>query len=108
MQTLSDKVMKYCSYQERSWLEVRRKMAALKMPPAEAERLLADLVEMNFVSDERFAESFIRGLSCISEESPTRSSIKNLMKSTMNNTSPICVIWLKNGRARIRKGRRSS
>lgn len=42
-------------------MEVRRKMAALKMPPAEAERLLADLVEMNFVSDERFAESFIRG-----------------------------------------------
>ncbi len=42
-------------------MEVRRKMAALKMPPAEAERLLVDLVEMNFVSDERFAESFIRG-----------------------------------------------
>lgn len=61
MQTLADKVMKFCSYQERSRLEVRRKMAALKMPPAEAERLLADLVEMNFVSDERFAESFIRG-----------------------------------------------
>ena len=109
MQTLADKVMKFCSYQERSRLEVRRKMAALKMPPAEAERLLVDLVEMNFVSDERFAESFIRGkMNCISEESPTRSSIKNLMKSTMNNTSPICVIWLKNGRARIRKGRRSS
>lgn len=36
-------------------------MASLKMPPAEAERLLADLVEMNFVSDERFVESFIRG-----------------------------------------------
>lgn len=61
MQTLADKVMKFCSYQERSRLEVRRKMAALKMPPAEAERLLVDLVEMNFVSDERFAESFIRG-----------------------------------------------
>lgn len=61
MQTLADKVMKFCSYQERSRLEVRRKMAALKMPPAEAERLLADLVEMNFVSDERFADSFIRG-----------------------------------------------
>lgn len=61
MQTLADKVMKFCSYQERSRLEVRRKMASLKMPPAEAERLLADLVEMNFVSDERFAESFIRG-----------------------------------------------
>ena len=61
MQTLADKVMKFCSYQERSRLEVRRKMAALKMPPAEAERLLADLVKMNFVSDERFAESFIRG-----------------------------------------------
>ena len=61
MQTLADKVMKFCSYQERSRLEVRRKMAALKMPPAETERLLADLVEMNFVSDERFAESFIRG-----------------------------------------------
>ena len=58
MQTLADKVMKFCSYQERSRLEVRRKMASLKMPPAEAERLLADLVEMNFVSDERFVESF--------------------------------------------------
>lgn len=53
--------MKYCAFQERSCFEVRRKMAELKMSTTEADELLQQLVELNFVNDERFAECFIRG-----------------------------------------------
>lgn len=61
MKTNAEKIMKYCAFQERSILEVRRKMAELKMPENEADELLQELIEMNFVNDERFAECFIRG-----------------------------------------------
>ena len=59
--TLTDKVLKYCAFQDRSKLEVRRKMRELKMPDSEADDLMVLLEEQNYVNDERFAESFIRG-----------------------------------------------
>lgn len=59
--TNADKVRKYCTYQDRSSLEVRRKMAQLLIPADEAELLMAELVEEKYVDDVRFAESFIRG-----------------------------------------------
>lgn len=61
MLTNSDKVKKYCAFQERSRLEVRRKMASLKMSPSEADELMQELEGQGFVNDERFAECFIRG-----------------------------------------------
>lgn len=61
MMTNGDKLRKYCSYQDRSCLEVRRKMAQLLVPAEEAENLLAELIEEKYVDDARFAESFIRG-----------------------------------------------
>ena len=55
------KILKYCAFQERSCHEVCRKLAELKVPPHEAEQILEELKEQNYVNDERFAECFIRG-----------------------------------------------
>ncbi|MBQ4355110.1 MAG: RecX family transcriptional regulator [Bacteroidales bacterium] len=59
--TNTDRVLKYCAYQDRSCWEVRRKMRELKMSSAEADELLALLEAEHYVDDARFAESFIRG-----------------------------------------------
>ena len=56
-----EKIRRYCKYQDRSELEVRRKMAQLLVPEEERDSLMQQLVEDKFVDDERFAESFIRG-----------------------------------------------
>ena len=59
--TTADKIRKYCSYQDRSEQEVRRKMSQLLVPHAEADELMTELLEEKFVDDNRFAENFIRG-----------------------------------------------
>ena len=59
--TAADKIRKYCSYQDRSMREVRRKMAELLIPEEEAELLMEELIAEHYVDDARFAESFIRG-----------------------------------------------
>ena len=42
-------------------MEVRRKMAELKMSEQESEQLMQEILEDGFVDDTRFAESFVRG-----------------------------------------------
>lgn len=58
---VTDKILKYCAFQERSCREVCRKLAELGVPFSERESLLQELVEQNYVNDERFAECFVRG-----------------------------------------------
>ena len=55
------KILKYCAFRDRSALEVRRKMAELKVPEQESEQLMQELLEDGFVDDTRFAEGFVRG-----------------------------------------------
>lgn len=57
----AEKIRRYCEYQDRSELEVRRKMAQLLVPEEERDALMLQLKEDLFVDDERFTESFIRG-----------------------------------------------
>ena len=57
----AEKIRRYCEYQDRSEMEVRRKMAQLLVPEEERDNLMQQLKEDQFVDDERFAESFIRG-----------------------------------------------
>lgn len=58
---VTDKILKYCAFQERSCREVLRKLAELRIPRQDAEQILEELKEQNFVNDERFAECFVRG-----------------------------------------------
>ena len=55
------KILKYCDFRDRSVLEVRRKMAELKLSEQESEQMMQELLEDGFVDDARFAESFVRG-----------------------------------------------
>ncbi|MEQ8623368.1 MAG: RecX family transcriptional regulator [Vicingaceae bacterium] len=55
------KLMRFCSYQERSELEISQKAKAYGMVGDEVEELLKHLRKENFINEERFAETYVRG-----------------------------------------------
>ena len=69
MQTLSQfskeeiiqKLKYYCNYQERCHREVKEKLYSLNLRKADVESVLADLIELDIVNEERFAIAFTRG-----------------------------------------------
>lgn len=50
-----------CAYQERCSQELDRKMFQWGLDQEDRDRLLADLISNNFLSEERFAEAFVSG-----------------------------------------------
>lgn len=57
---LTDKILRYCAWQERSSSQVARKLRDLEATEAQAAALLAMLAEQGYVSDERFAKLYVR------------------------------------------------
>ena len=55
------RICRYCAYQERSHLEVRRKLYSYNLFPSEVEELLARLITEGFLNEERFARAFAGG-----------------------------------------------
>jgi regulatory protein len=55
------KLMKYCAYQERSSFEAKNKAYELGFRSQELDELIDQLIDENFVNDERFAAAFVRG-----------------------------------------------
>ncbi len=51
----------YCAYQERSQYEVRGKLITLGIRGLELENILTDLIESNFLNEERFALAYCLG-----------------------------------------------
>lgn len=51
----------YCSYQERCHSEVQQKLKELNMIPQAADVIIVHLIDNNFLNEERFACSFVRG-----------------------------------------------
>lgn len=51
----------YCSYQERTHLEVDQKLRSLGMIPEVREKILVYLLQNNFLNEERFARAYARG-----------------------------------------------
>ena len=51
----------YCAYQERCSKEVEEKLYSYAVTVSEKEAILTHLIEQNFVNEERFAQSFVRG-----------------------------------------------
>lgn len=58
---VKSKLEYYCAYQERCYKEVEEKMYAFSISQPEKEELLTYLIENNFINEERFAQSFVRG-----------------------------------------------
>lgn len=52
--------MKYCAYQERAQSEVRKKLISLGCSQDDIENILCDLIDQNFINEERFARIYIR------------------------------------------------
>lgn len=55
------KAQSYCAYQERSQQEVRDKLYAWGVSPADVESVIAELVLDNFLNEERFALAYASG-----------------------------------------------
>ena len=55
------KIKHYCAYQERSHTEVKEKLYGFGLYKTEVETLLAQLVEENYLNEERFAIAFAGG-----------------------------------------------
>ena len=51
----------YCAYQERCYKEVEEKLFSFSVSQPENEEILTYLIENNFINEERFAQSFVRG-----------------------------------------------
>jgi len=61
LQQIKSKLEYYCSYQERCYKEVEEKLYSFRLSTSEKEQLLIYLIENNFINEERFAKSFVRG-----------------------------------------------
>ena len=55
------KLQHFCAYQDRCHAEVRQKLIKLGVYGDELEEIIATLIEDNFLNEERFARSYVRG-----------------------------------------------
>jgi regulatory protein len=51
----------YCVYQDRSHYEVIKKLREMKMIPMAIDAIVLHLMQHNFLNEERFARSYVRG-----------------------------------------------
>ena len=55
------KIAKYCAYQERCHQEVRDKVYSFGLTPDDVELIIYELIQQNFINEERYAIAFARG-----------------------------------------------
>lgn len=51
----------YCAYQERSHAEVKEKLYSFGLFTGDVENILSELIQEDYLNEERFARSFARG-----------------------------------------------
>ena len=56
-----ERISKYCAYQERCQMEVRNKLSEFDLNPDEIEEVISELIQQNFLNEERFSRAFARG-----------------------------------------------
>lgn len=55
------KLERFCAYQERCHKEVRLKLKELRMIPEAIDQIMVHLIEANYLNEERYAKSYVRG-----------------------------------------------
>ncbi|WP_245828377.1 regulatory protein RecX [Moheibacter sediminis] len=58
---IRDKLAKYCAYQDRCQWEVENKLHEFFIIPEARDEIIIYLIQYNFLNEERFAKSFVRG-----------------------------------------------
>lgn len=58
---IRDKMAKYCEYQDRCHWEVEKKMREFILIPEVRDDILIYLIQNDFLNEERFVKSFVRG-----------------------------------------------
>lgn len=58
---LLSRAQKFCDYQDRYQQEVRDKLYSWGAKPDEVEQVIVQLIEFDYLNEERFAQSFVRG-----------------------------------------------
>lgn len=58
---IRDKLAKYCAYQDRCHWEVENKLNEFHLIPEGRDEIIIYLIQNNFLNEERFAKSFVRG-----------------------------------------------
>lgn len=66
------RMQRYCAYQDRCHQEVRSKLLDLGIYGTDLEEILVELIQENFLNEERFARSFARGKFRIKQWGRTR------------------------------------
>ena len=61
LQLAKGKIQAYCAYQERCHQEVTKKLKSWGLIPDAVDMFLAELMQHNFLNEERYARSFARG-----------------------------------------------
>ncbi len=56
-----DKLQRFCAYQDRCHQEVRTKLIELGIYGDDLEEIIVELIQENFLNEERYARSFARG-----------------------------------------------
>jgi regulatory protein len=56
-----EKAAKFCAYQERNQQEVRKKLNSFHLTELEVETVISELIEQNFLNEERYAKAYARG-----------------------------------------------
>ena len=59
--SVTAKIQRFCAFQERSHQEVKEKLYGLGLYKMQVEVVLAQLIEDNYLNEERFANTFARG-----------------------------------------------
>ena len=60
-QEIKQKLVNFCVYQDRCHAEVEQKMKEFVLIPEAKEEMLLYLIKENFLNEERFAKSYVRG-----------------------------------------------
>ncbi len=55
------KLQRFCTYQDRCHSEVRSKLIKIKVYGDTLEQIMADLIKDDFLNEERYARSYVRG-----------------------------------------------
>ncbi|MCX6230788.1 MAG: regulatory protein RecX [Bacteroidetes bacterium] len=81
------KAQQYCAYQERCQQEVRDKLYEWGLHQNDVEQIIVELIELNFINEERFAIQFAGGKFRIKKWGKLK--IKNALK--FKKISPYCI-----------------